>query len=276
MTPQLIDDAMLELRTKGGPKGHPMKPASVGQIYIQLKSILNDAVKRNALAKDPIPETKRWSGKPERRQVPSTEDVRDVLSKLDPRNHDQFAVILAIVLGLRRQEIAALRWEDIDYKRNIIKIRRSVQQGADGEYIVEHTKTAAGMRNLPMPSFLPELLEKRKHRLDGDIEFAVKSGMLEKAPKHLYVCANPWGGRMSLDAITNWWYRCRSGLGLNCTLHDLRHVYTSMLAENDVHPIVAKALLGHSSINTTLSIYSHAQEPKIVEAVEGVSEMFDI
>ena len=276
MTPQLIDDAMLELRTQGGPKGKPMKPASVGQIYIQLKAIMNEAVRRNALARDPMPDTQPWSGRPDVRKIPSVEEVRDILKKLDVRNHDQCAVMLAVTLGLRRQEIASLRFEDIDYERNVVKVRRSVQQGADEEIVVDHTKTPSGVRDIPMPSFLPELLEMRKHRLLGDIAFAWRSGLIDEPPEHLYICGNTRGERMSLDAITNWWYRCRAAYGLNCTLHDIRHIFTSMLAANDVHPIVAKELLGHRSISTTLSIYSHPQTNKKVEAMSDLSNMFDL
>lgn len=282
LTPEVIDNGMKELLTKGGESGKPCQASYVGAIKSCLASILLDAFKHGCLARDPIPDTQYYSAKAPKRDIPPTAELITLLSHVDPRDCRQMALLLVLCLGLRRQEAAALQWSDIDYEHNRISIKHTARWVEGKERVVEMTKTEASRRDLPIPTFLPELLEKRRASMEDDIALLLRTGELEERPNPLYVCTNEKGKRTSLTSITKWWCNHRAGFGFTCSLHDLRHAYITMLAEagrggnkgDTIHPVVAAKLAGHSSVNTTLSIYSHANWDKQVEAVESVEGIF--
>ena len=75
---------------------------------------------------------------------------------------------------------------------------------------------------------------------------------------------------MRPDSLTQWWGEHRDGYGLRgWTLHELRHSYLSELARQGVPPKVMQLLAGHSKIQTTLSIYTHADLSQKRQAVDG-------
>lgn len=60
---------------------------------------------------------------------------------------------------------------------------------------------------------------------------------------------------------------------MECTIHELRHTYLTMLAESGVHPTVMQELAGHSSSEITLEIYTHVQMGQKIAAVEGLDAL---
>lgn len=275
ITPAMIDEALLALRKGDGPSGKPDKPSHVGTMRAALKLIMEDATRLGCILENPMPKVQKWSPRAERRTIPAEDVIDDVIDRLDLRQAHHFAVLLAITLGLRRQEIAALQFRDIDYEHNVIHIRRSVQQGDGEEFEVDHCKTDAGIRDLPIPDFLPEMLEIRKHRLLGDIEYAVRLGTIEKAPEQLYVCGTELGERLSLYSLSGWWSRNKSWIGASCTMHDLRHAFVSKCCRAGISPEVSKELAGHSSIRTTMDIYTHVDDEMKQDAMRRVVDTFD-
>ena len=278
LTPALIDDTLDEMRTKGAIKKVPCKAAYVATIRSTLHTLLDDAVKHGALVSNPIALTKnKYRAKAERREIPPTDALLAVMRELDVRHPCEMAIMLALTCGLRRQECAALRFEDIDFDAGILHVHRSVKEDGYGEWVEEYTKTEAGMRDLPMPDFLPGMLEKRRQTIEEDIAVALRSGKITERPEELYVCANKLGGRTKLSVITHYWTKRRKGWGVSCRFHDLRHCYISCLSQADppVAVITAAALAGHSDPRMTLSVYSHSSFDKVIEAVESVSKLFE-
>jgi integrase len=279
LTPVYIDDKMAELLTKGGKKGHPCKRSYVANVKATLGMLLKDAVRHGALVSDPMPLTDdKLRGKAEKRKIPPVEDLLSLMRKLDVRDHYHMAIMLALTLGLRRQECAAIRFSDIDEAAGKIYIRRSVRQGENGEEIVEVTKTEAGMRDIPLPRYLPALLEKRRRTLEDDIEVALRSGEIGKKPEELYICATKKGEPVKVGTLTHYWGAHRESFGVHCSFHDLRHAFVSCVANESgraVFPNTVAALAGHADASTTMSVYVHHSWDSLVEAVEGVSDLFE-
>lgn len=275
ITPVLIDDTLDELFTKGGKRKQPCKASYVASIKGALSGLLADAVRHGALVSNPIPLTKqgRYKTRAERREIPPTDALLNVMRNLDVRNYCEMAIMLALTCGLRKQECAALRFSDID--QDVIHVRRSVRVAKGGEYEEEFTKTAAGMRDIPVPPYLPAMLEKRRQTIEEDIAVGMRSGRIKEHPADLYVCANTRGDRPSLPRISHYWAARRRGWGVDCTFHDLRHCFVSCLGQVHTAPATAAMIAGHANPSSvTLDIYSHSSWDQVVLAVEEVSKLF--
>lgn len=188
-----------------------------------------------------------------------------------------FGLFVKVLLycGLRPQEAAALRWEDIDQINHRLNVQRAVK--ADGS--IGGTKSAAGVRVVPIPGILWEEL---RQAIPGKLD--------------TYIFLDSRGERMSKTAIKRRWQSFRHELDIalgaelerdtdgnpvmrygcttiihsvvadDLTLYCYRHTYCTDLEAAGVSINVAKYLMGHSSIELTAKIYSHMREDILEEA----------
>lgn len=179
----------------------------------------------------------------------------------------------AVLLGLRRGEIIALKWNDIDFKNKTVFINKSatLSHGTDKDYvIIKETKTSSSERVLSLPNILAETLRKLKQEQNLNI---LKLGDLYENKNFIFTT---WNGKiMNLHTPTNWWRDFTKKHNLsNVTLHGLRHTCCSLMLKegNDIATI--SKTLGHSNISTTLNIYSHMIEDNKKKAIESVASYF--
>lgn len=109
---------------------------------------------------------------------------------------------------------------------------------------VVDAKTAAGTRSVPVPESVRARIE--PYRGDGCVSGGVRP-----------------------DALTRWWTRNREPLGCDCTLHDLRRSYATRLAEAGVHPRMMMELMGHSSIDVCMEVYTQVSSSAREDAVRA-------
>lgn len=201
--------------------------------------VINDAfmlaVKRGVVASNPVRDVRLKKGLKEgERPVASDEDIKKIKESYDVPGGD-FA-FWALYTGLRRSELAALKWEDVDFNDRAIYVRRSAMRHKIGEERSKQPKTDAGIRIVPIVDKLYEKLQKGQ------------TG---------YVFKNKQGGMMSDHQIRDMWEKYQSITGVTCTPHQLRHAYATMLFEANVDDKDAQFLLGHAQIETTKDIYTH-------------------
>lgn len=154
---------------------------------------------------------------------------------------DAEIVRVAAYAGLRRGELVALRWHDVDFERRKIVVRRAVSDG------VETTSTKSRRaREVPLPDQAAGALDRLSQRGDftqGDD----------------YVFANRLGRRLDGSAVRRRVDRARDRAGLRpLRFHDLRHTYGSLLVAGGIDLASVKAAMGHSRITTT-ERYLHAR-----------------
>ena len=155
------------------------------------------------------------------------------------------AVYLGLYLGLRRSEVAGLRWSDVDFEKGVVHIRNTVVRFSSVSE-QEKTKNHSSRRDLYLPSGLRDyLLENQKFP-------GVK--ISEKA----HICQWPDGSPYKPDYISRRFKKVlqRSGLPL-IRFHDLRHTAGSLLINNGQSILQVQNFLGHKKASTTLNIYSH-------------------
>ncbi len=175
---------------------------------------------------------------------------------------------VALSTGMRRGEILALRWADLDEAFNVAHVRRSLQVSGEGLAFVE-PKTRRSRRAVALPSYLrPHLDRQRSSQAERraacpswtDLDLVVDRG--DGSPLHP-------------DTLSSGWYRFlqRSGLA-HVRFHDLRHAHATLLLLAGIHPKVVSERLGHASIGITLDIYSHVLPSMQSEAAAAFDHLF--
>lgn len=164
---------------------------------------------------------------------------------------------IMLLAGLRRGEVTALTWFDIDFKNKIINVNKSYDFK---QCETKETKTKAGMRKIPINDYLYQML------LDA-----------KKNSKGTYVVQKVYGGRMTETAwkrlFESYMEALRTADGIDedslcfvdeCfeefTAHQLRHTYCSMLQWSGVDIKTAQELMGHSEYGVTANIYTHVDD----------------
>ena len=158
-------------------------------------------------------------------------------------------VMLAIATGMRRGEILALQWGDLN--RNALQIRRTLEETMSGLSFKE-PKSERSRRSIVLPAFAAEALRRhRRQQAEDLLRFGIR-----QTPETL-VCCRAEGQPFSPRAISKAFAELSRRLGLGIRFHDLRHSHMSHLLAAGVHPKVASERAGHSSISITMDIYSH-------------------
>jgi integrase len=167
----------------------------------------------------------------------------------------------ALFTGMRRSELLALRWQDIDFIYCQIYVNRSLHQLKDGSFIFTQPKSAKSSRTIALtPSTILMLRDyKEKQKLERDM-----SG--NPLTDNDLVFSNLEGKPLRPNTITRAWTTLAAKCGLKVIrLHDARHTHASLMLKQGIHPKVVQERLGHSSIQMTIDTYSHVA-PGIQEA----------
>jgi integrase len=165
----------------------------------------------------------------------------EILARTREDAQDAELVRVASFAGLRRGELVALRWRDVDFAGRKLIVRRALS----GETEVRSTKSRRA-RQVPLPDQAATALERLRRR--GDFT----------GPDD-YVFASRLGRRLDPSALRRRFERARDAAGLEpLRFHDLRHTYGSLLVAGGVDLPSVKAAMGHSHITTT-ERYLHAR-----------------
>jgi integrase len=243
-----------------------LSPRTVRHHHVTLHDALESAVKWGLLSRNPADGVS-----PPRYQRPechtlSEDDVHTFLEAA--RQTPYFALFYtALYSGMRRSELLALRWSDIDLLLCQIYVTRTLHHLRDGDIVFRAPKTAKGRRMIALsPSAVSILIEhKEKQKLDR--------AMLGIPLKDDDLVFSDLEGRPLLpDTVTHAWIKLVRRIGLKgIRLHDARHSHASLMLKAGTHPKIVQERLGHASIQITLDTYSHVA-PGLQEAA---AESFD-
>ena len=212
-----------------------------------LRGIFGTALADGIIERDP---TARLAlvGKPQVSRRALTLDERKALEAVlqDGRKLRHLFAALLYYCGLRASEALGLRWEDVDVKGAVVHVRRSIDASTG---LPGTTKTAAGVRDVPMPPQLAELL---RGRVGIGWIFSGRDG----EPMRYNNCVHRWWEPL-IGELQDAGKRMKLEIGDGITPHYLRHTYASILYASGVDVVQAQRWLGHESISTTLGIYTH-------------------
>ena len=215
-----------------------LTPKSVVNFLIPLKEMFKHAVAWGYIKRDPSIYVKRPRVELEEMDFFTPEEIRLFLDNVNPVYYTLF--LTAVMTGVRRGELLALQWGDIDWNSNQISVRRSIYRGE-----LVNPKSKNSIRRIVITPILRQALE--QHRLLGrkselGLIFSQESG-LPLDPDNLI-------NREFRPALD------RAGLR-RIRFHDLRHSYASLLISQGENIKFIQSQLGHSSAKTTLDRYGH-------------------
>ena len=182
--------------------------------------------------------------------------------------------VLALATGMRKGELMALKWQDINFATGMLQVRRILTHmpaklHGRGGYVEAEPKTERSRRSI---AIAPLALEKLKEHRERQLEAKLKAGPLWKE-NDLVFCSSVGGHLHTSRDVFIQFKRLLKQAGLpDIRFHDLRHSSASILLSLGIHPKVVQEMLGHSQIGMTMDIYSHVLPSMQVEAVGKLND----
>lgn len=174
-------------------------------------------------------------------QLLSREELQKFLIQAKEEGYYEL-FLLELATGLRRGEVLALQWDDLDFKTGALHIQRQVYR-ASGELVVSAPQTKAALRTIVLPPALLSVLEEYRRQVDSRWMFpspAKKDSPLDPATV-----------RKRLQTILE-----HAGCK-RVRFHDLRHLFVTTALENGMDVKTLSAITRHVSAKTTLNVYTH-------------------
>ena len=218
------------------------------------KTIKNAYGLLTATLKKYAPELQLYCSLPQKTKkdmyIPTKEDIR-VIQKAVLDTNMELPFCLSIYLGLRRSELCALTWNDIDFKNKTVRINKAMVITKDGDYTVKPPKTQAGYRTISIPDKCLEVLKKYKK----------KSGYITD---------------LKSDTIATKFNRILKRLNMpHFRWHDLRHYTASVMLALNIPTKYAQEIMGHETDNMLKNVYQHTMSEEMKKISEKINVFFE-
>lgn len=161
---------------------------------------------------------------------------------------------IAIMTGMRKGEILALQWKDINFENNFIQVTKSVYHEGDQPKI-KKPKTDAGVRIVPLLSPLRETLLNIKEQKPED-----------------YIISDTGKTPLTNRRYTTLWKHYKEKTGVTCTAHQLRHSFATIAFECGIPAKSVQEILGHKQLSTTMDLYTDFRKKSFDEAVNALDQ----
>jgi len=224
--------------------GKPASPGTRTKIRNLLSAIFSHAIRFEWAARNPITAVRTSSKRLRIPDILTAEEFQALVEALPRRA--RVVVLLDGSTGLRRGELIALRWGDIDFDSGQADVRRSIWRNVEGE-----TKTEASRKPVPLhPVIIAELEQWRNESLyasDGDFIFPSieKNGKQPISPETIL-------RRQIRPALK------KLGITKRVGYHTFRHTLATMLRQKGIDLKTAQELLRHANPRITMGIYQQA------------------
>lgn len=276
ISPSVLNIAYIDLRKGKSKSGKKLSGTTVNSIHKSVSVMLGQAVKEGIIRENPCRKADVPKKDTQERKPLTSEQVHKLLDELNPVEPMELAVILCTTLGLRRGEAVGLSWGDVDFIGNTVNVCHSFDRFRN----LKSPKTAAGARILPMSQFTANALHRRHAAQlalygNGPNEFVNSTPEGPVMKPGTAIITGDYEKRVNPDSFSRWWRENRNRLGVpDTTLHELRHSFLSIAAQQGVHPSVMQKLAGHNSPKITLDIYTHVNMDQQRRAMEAMQDVF--
>jgi integrase len=262
LTPQHLQALYGQLLARG------LSPASVVRTHALLHGAFKQALLWNLIPRNPADAVRPPRTHRTEMHVLDRDQVLQLLEAAeDPALRALYAV--AATAGLRRGELLALRWSDLDFERAVLTVRRTAQRIRGEGWVFGEPKTHAGRRAVRLGELaLRHLRAQRTAQLEQRLRAGSAWNDLD------LVFASGLGTPIEEARISRLYRRDLQRAGLpTIRLHDLRHTAATLLIEQGVNFKAVQAALGHSTIAVTLDIYAHvtpAMQDSVADAMDRI------
>ena len=250
----LTEGRVDRLEAKNQPKGLSSK--TVRNINQVISSAMQLAIQQHLISHDPtdgcaLPKT-------EHREMQTLSADQLTAFLLEAKHSGVFEMYyIELATGLRRGELLGLKWEDIDFTTQTLRVRRQVGR-INGEVREAPLKTKNAYRTISLGTDAVGILKQQR----------------EKQPSSAYVFPGPTGGPIAPDSVLHMLHRVLDRADLpEIRFHDLRHTFATLALQNGVDVKTVSGMLGHFSAGFTLDTYAHVTTAAQKKAAETMGEV---
>ena len=227
--------------------------STVRGIHMMLHNAFERAVKERLIPRNPTEDCIAPKIQKFEMQILQPEHIKEYLNAANARGLLPM-FYLELVSGLRKGELTALLWSDLDIQNRTIYVSKQYVKNPNGELTLSRPKTETSVRKVSIPQDAVDLLiaEHGKH------------------PENPYMFPSPVTGEMYYpDSVVNLHKKILKDAGLpHIRFHDLRHTFATLALQNGVDVKTVSSMLGHYDAGFTLRTYTHATRQKQDEAAQ--------
>lgn len=255
-----------------------------------VSQMFKQAYKNDMIYRNPVDNTITPSGKEKKEHRVLTEKEQKTFLDYAKGNDYELIFVLGLSTGMRIGEIQALQWKDVDFKNMVINIDGTLIKVDGKEYTKGPTKTKSSKRSVPLlPEVAKKLREHRKEQLKYKLMLGAEWQQV-KGLEDLLFCT-PIGRPLSRSVIYNAIDRIIEQINHDERMkakeagrepevfehfssHTMRHTFATRALENGIPPKVVQELLGHSTIKTTMDIYTHVLPKTKNDEIQKIASLF--
>ena len=224
--------------------GEGVSDRTVWACHTRIRTALDRAVQDGLIRTNPAADCKLPPQNTKEMQILTREEMQRFLIQAKEEGYFEL-FFLELATGLRRGEVLALQWNDLNFDTGELRVERQVYR-ANGELVVSAPKTKAALRTIVLPPSLVEVL--REYRRQVDSRWMFPSPAKEDSPLDPAAC------RKRLQTILKH-AGCKQ-----VRFHDLRHLFVTTALESGMDVKTLSAIIGHVSAKTTLNTYTHVTD----------------
>lgn len=224
--------------------GEGLSDQTIRGIHTTLHAALDKAVAEKLILRNPADGCRLPSAKAREMQVLTPEEIQRLLIQAKEDGCYEL-LLLELSTGLRRGEICALQWDDLNFRTGELRIERQVHR-VNGDLVVSPPKTKASNRSVILPAPVLKVLKIYKK--------TISSRWIFPSPINEYSPRDPAAVRKRLQVVLE-----RAGCK-KIRFHDLRHTFSTVSLEHGMDIKTLSTIIGHVSSSTTLNIYAHVTD----------------
>ncbi len=248
---ELMENGRIDRKSGHGNPG--LSSTTVRSLHLMLHSALERAVKERLILRNPTEDCIAPKIQKFEIQILQPEHIKEYLNAANARGLLPM-FYLELVSGLRKGELVAIQWTDLDEDNSTISVSKQASWDTEGNLILIQPKTGNSIREVSIPQDAVELL-KQEHAEHPD---------------------NPWmfpssrtGEMYHPDSVVNLHKKILKDAGLeHIRFHDLRHTFATLALQNGVDVKTVSSMLGHYDAGFTLRTYAHVTRQMQQKAAE--------
>lgn len=263
-----------------GNKNKGFRSSSIQCIHKVLRTLLQAAYLNDLIPKNPVSNKRVTLPKKEQDAKVNTLTPAEQkkIEKLCVGTRFGTAIILDLYTGLRRGELLALTWNDVDFKNRTLTVNKQLNRLRNFDSnsttktsltISNYTKSSVE-RKIALPSAIIEMLENYK---DNEIKNRQSLGGLYSEHNLIFCYEN--GEPLDINVLPRFFKKLLKKAKIKSTkFHTIRHTFATRALEAGVPVKVVSQILGHANISITLDTYSHVLSELQDEAMQTITDKF--
>ena len=242
-----------------------------------LSMCIDDAVKSGLVSSNVVRLTKAPKLSKKEIAVLSKDEIARLINAAKEIDHKFMSVVMPEIIsltvhtGMRQGEVFGLKWDDIDFEKSCLFIRRSLAHVIGKGTVFQAPKTKNSVRRILL---MPEDIKNLRAYKKWQENYSEELGDLFEG--HNLVFTSPFGEPISPTNFSRRYFKPllkKCDISSEFTFHGLGHTHATLLLRQGVNPKIVQERLGHSTIKVTMDTYSHVlpdMQRQAVDALQGI------